>query len=80
MSQYPKHKKKHCPRCKAEFECKSASILLCQCQTIYLSPEQMEYVSAQFDDCLCASCLQVLRGEYSASKMQKSVVKINRHQ
>jgi len=40
-----KHEQKRCPRCQALFECKSGSILLCQCQTVYLEPEHLEYVS-----------------------------------
>ncbi|NOX76506.1 MAG: cysteine-rich CWC family protein [Gammaproteobacteria bacterium] len=55
-----KHEIKNCPRCRAEFECKSDSILLCQCQTVVLSPEQMDFVGDRFDECLCAACLQVL--------------------
>ncbi|NOX92470.1 MAG: cysteine-rich CWC family protein [Gammaproteobacteria bacterium] len=68
-----KHETRHCPRCNAEFECKSGSILLCQCQTVYLSPEQTDYVSAQFEGCLCASCLQVLRSEYNCRQHQRQI-------
>ena len=70
-----KHENKHCPRCDAEFECKSGSILLCQCQTIYLTVEQLEYVNAQYDDCLCVSCLATLRSEYNNQQHQKRINK-----
>lgn len=66
-----KHETRRCPRCEVEFECKSGSILLCQCQTIFLSQEQMEYIGAQYDDCLCVSCLGVLRSEYNCRQFEK---------
>ena len=78
MPMHPKHETKLCPRCKAEFECKAGSILLCQCQTIYLNPEQAEYVNAQFDDCLCVSCLGILRSEYNFRQHQKKIRKFSR--
>jgi hypothetical protein len=78
MSVNKKHETKHCPRCEAEFECKSGSILLCQCQTIYLTPEQMDYINAQFDDCLCVSCLAALRREYNCRQHQLKIEKISR--
>ena len=62
----PKHETKNCQRCGKGFECKSGSVLLCQCQTVVLSPEQLEYISARYDDCLCASCLLELRAEFNA--------------
>lgn len=60
-----KYETKACPRCAREFECKSGSILLCHCQTILITPEQLEYISNQYDDCLCHSCLLDLRTEYN---------------
>lgn len=75
MPTSPKHETKNCPRCNAEFECKSGSILLCQCQTIFLSEAQLDYNRAQFNDCLCITCLQELRTEFNClqhdSKLQK---------
>jgi len=59
-----KHETKNCPRCNTHFECKSGSILLCQCQTILLSEKQMNYISSQYVDCLCIHCLYELSAEY----------------
>ena len=73
-----KHETKQCPRCNTEFECKSGSILLCQCQTIYLSSEQMDFISGQYDDCLCVDCLQALRSEYNCQQHQKKILKLSR--
>lgn len=61
----PKHEKKQCPRCSSEFECKTGSILLCQCSKIEMSVEQLEYTSTKYSDCLCLSCLKELRSEYN---------------
>ena len=74
----PKHETKQCPLCKAEFICKAGSILQCQCQTIYLNPEQMEYVNAQYEDCLCVSCLEKLRSEYNHRQHQLEIRKFSR--
>ena len=62
----PKHEKKQCPRCESEFECKTGSVLLCQCSKIEMTVEQLEYSSTQYSDCLCLSCLKDLRTEYNS--------------
>ncbi len=58
-----KHELKDGPRCGTEFECKTGSITICQCQTVSLSGEQSDYISNHYDDCLCADCLDTLRSE-----------------
>ena len=75
MTSQPKHETKNCSRCNAEFECKSGSILLCQCQTIVLSSKQMGYISSHYDDCLCISCLQILRAEFNCMKYKETIQK-----
>lgn len=60
----PGHESKQCPRCAALFECKVGSILLCQCQTVLFTQEQLEYINASYSDCLCTSCLRAVRLEY----------------
>jgi len=68
-----KHETKHCPRCNKVFECKVSSILLCQCQTVALSAEQLEHISFQYDDCLCAACLVEVRSEYNQQQHEKKI-------
>jgi hypothetical protein len=46
-----------------EFECKSGTVLLCQCQAVSLTSAQLEYIAARYDDCLCRACLEALRVE-----------------
>jgi len=69
----PEHEKKQCPRCSAEFECKTGSILLCQCSKIEMTAEQLEYSSTQYDDCLCLFCLKELRTEFNALSHSKKI-------
>ena len=61
----PKHEKKQCPRCSSEFECKTGSILLCQCSKIELTQEQLEYSNSKYNDCLCLACLKELQNEFN---------------
>ncbi len=69
----PKHEKKQCPRCSTEFECKTGSILLCQCSKIEMTAEQLEYSNSQYDDCLCLSCLNELRIEFNLLSHNKNI-------
>lgn len=59
------HEKKQCPRCSAEFVCKTGSVLLCQCSQVELTEKQLEYCKTQYHDCLCLHCLKELRSEYN---------------
>ncbi len=61
----PAHEEKCCPRCGRAFECKSGSILLCQCQTVVLNEAQLTWIHERYDDCLCSRCLLALRSEYN---------------
>ena len=54
-----------CPRCQRAFACRVGSIHLCQCQALTLTGDQQQYVSSQYQGCLCADCLLVLRSEYN---------------
>lgn len=72
----PQHEKKQCPRCNANFECKTGSILLCQCSKIEMTAEQLEYSNAKYDDCLCLACLQELRTEFNALSHSQKIKNI----
>ena len=58
-----KHEAKTCPRCRRKFECKSGSVLQCQCSAVSLSERELEFISAHYDDCLCVTCLALLQRE-----------------
>ena len=68
-----RHELKNCPRCGAEFECKSGSISLCQCQAVALNSEQAEYLARRYADCLCACCLVALRTEFNVAEHEARV-------
>lgn len=70
-----KHEMKRCPRCHSGFECKSGSILLCQCQTVTLTEVQLDYIYADYDDCLCLSCLVELQSECNQLQFKKKLEK-----
>ena len=72
-----KHETKHCCRCDKPFECKPGSILLCQCQMVVLSPEQLEYINFQYEDCLCAKCLLEVRGEFNQLQYEEVLKKFS---
>lgn len=48
-----------CPRCQAAFECKVNDIAACQCTQVVVSEACRQFLSkTQWQDCLCANCLQ----------------------
>lgn len=71
-----RHETKTCVRCRRDFECKSGSILLCQCQTVVLSPAQLAWIAVRYDDCLCCNCLKQLRTEYNHGKFDGRLRKL----
>lgn len=71
-----KHEEKYCPRCKTKFECKTGSIMLCQCSTVKLNYEELNYINGKYDDCLCAKCMTELRAEYQNQIFQNKLKSI----
>ena len=59
-----KHEAKLCPRCGLEFECKVGNIHLCQCSEVSLVDDEMAYIQARYEDCLCADCMRLCQAEY----------------
>lgn len=51
------HEIKICPGCKRQFECKSGSITICQCNEVCVSVKTREWLAKQYDECLCKDCL-----------------------
>ncbi|RPE09926.1 hypothetical protein EGT74_13590 [Chitinophaga lutea] len=71
------HEKKSCPRCKAGFECKVGSILLCQCTTVALTQEERDFIASRYADCLCAGCLREMKSEHHQQAFQKQLYGIS---
>jgi hypothetical protein len=59
-----KHEIIQCERCLSAFECKANAVTKCQCTKVQLNLNETQYVSEQYDSCLCAGCLGVLKEEY----------------
>lgn len=53
----PNHESVTCPRCQKSFECKVGTINLCHCSEARLTQAQRDYVSQNWNECLCAACL-----------------------
>ncbi|HEX8376415.1 MAG TPA: cysteine-rich CWC family protein [Pedobacter sp.] len=59
-----KHEIIPCERCKSRIECKANAYTKCQCSSVKLDLNEVQYVSENFDGCLCAACLLALKDEY----------------
>ena len=77
MNKYvAKHEIKQCPRCTMEFECKTGSVLQCQCRSLAMSTQQLGYIESKYEDCLCINCLRELRGEFNRQEHKRAIEKI----
>jgi hypothetical protein len=77
MQEAVKHEPKSCPRCRAAFECKVGSILLCQCSAVKVNDEERAYFrQGGYTDCLCAACMEELKKEYHAGQFRRKLKKI----
>ena len=64
MPAIEKHETIHCERCNTPVVCKANNYARCQCSTVQLTINEMQYISETYDACLCAKCLTELREEY----------------
>gem|GEM_PF-379996 len=65
MTYHSKHEIVRCERCSAPFECKANAYTKCQCSSVQLTLNEVQYVSELYDGCLCAACLWELKKEYA---------------
>ncbi|WP_345103366.1 cysteine-rich CWC family protein [Mucilaginibacter panaciglaebae] len=59
-----KHEIISCDRCGDRIECKANSYTKCQCSVVPLTINEVQYISENYDGCMCAKCLLELQGEY----------------
>jgi len=59
-----KHEIVLCERCKTAFECKANSFTKCQCSKVPLTLNETQYISENYDGCLCVDCLREVKEEY----------------
>ena len=60
-----KHEIVACERCGTSIECKANNYTQCQCSSIRLSLNELQFVSENFDGCLCLKCLDDLKTEFA---------------
>jgi hypothetical protein len=65
-----KHEEKYCGHCNALFECKPGAISQCQCYGIKLSEAERNYIATKYPDCLCASCIVLLKKEFNIAQRE----------
>jgi len=59
---------KICERCHQTFECGQYG---CWCGKIGVTEQQMDWIAARFEDCLCQACLEkVCTDEFGPSRTQ----------
>nr|MBC7613985.1 cysteine-rich CWC family protein [Pseudopedobacter sp.] len=62
--EYTKHEIISCERCKIKIECKANNYTQCQCSKVQLNLNELQYISENYEGCLCANCLKELAIEY----------------
>jgi hypothetical protein len=58
-------KQKVCEKCGVKFDCYSLGGP-CWCEEVTLIPQSLANLRAQFNDCLCPTCLKAAAGQQSA--------------
>ena len=59
-----KHEIISCDRCGKRIECKANSYTKCQCSVVQLTINEVQYISENYEGCMCAGCLLELQVEY----------------
>ncbi|MFD2866180.1 cysteine-rich CWC family protein [Mucilaginibacter antarcticus] len=59
-----KHEIIPCDRCGARIECKANAYTKCQCSVVQLTLNEVQYISENYEGCMCAKCLLELQEEY----------------
>ena len=62
-----KHEIICCERCGASMECKANSYTKCQCSKVQLNLNEVQYISENYEGCMCAACLIALKYAYNAT-------------
>lgn len=64
-----KYEEKKCERCNNLFECKAEQITQCHCNALQLSIAERKFISLEYKDCLCNSCLKDMKANYDQMPM-----------
>ncbi|MCX7612259.1 MAG: cysteine-rich CWC family protein [Ignavibacterium sp.] len=71
-----KYEIKKCPRCGAKFECKVGNITQCECFTVKLSKNEIDFIKSIYEDCICVNCLKKMKQLYNENRVLKSFEEI----
>ena len=71
------HEHKHCPLCNNRFECKAGSILLCQCIKIEMGEQERNFITEQYQDCLCAACLKEIKADFHRNQFAEKLKRVS---
>ena len=61
-----KHEIIPCERCGESIECKANAFTKCQCSVVQLNLNEVQYISENYEGCMCAGCLLNLKAAYKA--------------
>jgi len=61
-----KHEIISCERCGNSIECKANAYTKCQCSKVQLNLNEVQYISENYEGCMCAGCLLEMQSEYNA--------------
>jgi hypothetical protein len=59
-----KHEIIRCERCGKSMECKANAFTKCDCSKVPLNLNETQYISENYEGCMCAECLLALKEEY----------------
>jgi len=62
-----KHEIIKCERCGKSIECKANAYTKCQCSKVQLNLNEVQYISENYEGCMCADCLMALQEAYNKS-------------
>ena len=62
-----KHEIIKCERCGKSIECKANAYTKCQCSNVQLNLNELQYISENYEGCMCAACLLELQEEYRST-------------
>lgn len=63
-----KAEEKYCPKCNELFICNVGDIANCQCNTISLNNDVLQFLAQTTFDCLCINCLKTISTNVEVSK------------
>jgi hypothetical protein len=70
-----KHEIIRCERCGTSMECKANANAKCQCGTVQLNLNEVQYIGENYEGCMCSVCLVELKEEYRLLLYGNNIIK-----